>query len=138
MPQPITSKLCTVAAIMDQFILEDNFAHVQETRILVDTIHRLSEQVTVLVEQIHLLQAANRTQADDLQDTLDQNERLIESVYRLETSILDCQQHNGREELYTIPPVMRRLSFGEAEELIDLTTSSDEEESEMDIHDVDL
>ncbi len=137
MPQPITSKLATVAALMDNFILEDNFAHVQEQAILVDTIHRLSEQVRVLCEQVSLLQRSTAAQADDLHDTLNQNERLIETVYRLETSILDCEGHPGREQLFSVPPAMRRLSFGEAQDLIDLTTSSDEE-VEMDIEDVEL
>jgi predicted DNA-binding ArsR family transcriptional regulator len=138
MPQPISSKLATVAQLMDHFILEDNYAHVHEQAILVDTIHRLSEQVRLLCEQVTTLQASNRAQADDLHDTLNQNERLIEAVYRLETSILDCEGHPGRELLFSVPPTaMRRLSFGEADEIIDLTTSSDEE-TEMDIHDVEL
>lgn len=141
MPQPITSKLALVASLMDSFVRADNKAlhEASDTmsaqyRALLDLTNRLQQQALLAERRISELEF-------DLRDTLDHNERLVETIYNLETSILNCENHAGRNIIFNVPPpVQRRLSFGAevdlfANEVIDLTSDS---ETETDIDDVEL
>lgn len=139
MSQPITSKLAIVASLMDTFVRQDNKALHTESQMM-------SAQYRALLQtcdrfQASLLAAQRRISEleYDLRDTLDRNERLVELVYNLETSILNCDDHAGRDIIFQVPPPVARTLFGEeldlfANETIDLT-SSDEED---DIDDVEL
>lgn len=139
MPQPITSKLAIVAQLMDSFVRQDNKAlHTEadmmaaQYRALLTTCDRFQQALLGAQRRISELEY-------DLRDTLDRNERLVELVYNLETSILNCDDHPGRDIIFQVPPPVARTLFGDAldlfaNETIDLT-SSDEE---TDIDDVEL
>lgn len=146
MSQPITSKLAIVASLMDSFVRQDNKAlHTEadmmaaQYRALLQTTDRFQASLLAAQRRISELEY-------DLRDTLDRNERLVELVYNLETSILNCDDHPGRDIIFQVPPPAVRMGrhvartlFGDdldlfANETIDLT-SSDEE---TDIDDVEL
>lgn len=136
MAQPITSKLAIVASLMDKWVRDDNKAlHVRadvmaaQYRALLELTDRLQRQALAAERRISELEF-------DLRDAMDHNERLVELVYNLETSILNCDNHQDRDVIFTVPPpVVRRLSFGSeldlfANEVIDLTSDDEATEPE--------
>lgn len=137
MSQPITSKLAIVASLMDTWVRADNKAlHVRadimaaQYRALLDLTDRLQRQKLAAERRISELEF-------DLRDAMDHNERLVELVYNLESSILNCDVHQDRDVIFQVPPpVVRRLSFGDdeldlfANEVIDLTSDDEVTEPE--------
>lgn len=136
MAQPITSKLAIVASLMDKWVRDDNKAlHVRadvmaaQYRALLELTDRLQRQALAAERRVSELEY-------DLRDAIDHNERLVELVYNLETSILNCDNHQDRDVIFQVPPpVVRRLSFGDeldlfANEVIDLTSDDEATEPE--------
>lgn len=141
MSQPITSKLAIVASLMDKWVRNENKAlHTQsdvmaaQYRALLDLTDRLQRQKLAAERRISELEF-------DLRDSLDHNERLVELVYNLESSILNCDNHQDRDVIFQVPPpVVRRLSFGSeldlfANEVIEI---SSDEETEVEPEDAEL
>lgn len=133
MAQPITSKLATVASLMDDFTRLENNAlldnAIQQGRQLAQLLDERSILITNLNNAISRINELEQ----DLRATFDHNERLVEQIYTLEVSILDCPTHAHRfaspEEqavFFGLPPTARRLDF----EVVDLTTDEELTDSE--------
>jgi len=125
MAQPITSKLAVVAECMDDFLRLENEALLNSVLEQARVVRALEEERTLLIRNVNVAVSRINALEADLESSLDHNERLVEQVYNLETSILECDHHPGREILFTIPPpVARRLQF----EHVDLTTDEELED----------
>lgn len=128
MSQPITSKLATVASLMDDFTRLENNALLDNAIQQGQQIQHLLDERSVLLTNLNHAIARINELEQDLRATFDHNERLVEQIYTLEVSILECPTHAHRfatpEEqvaFFGLPPTARRLDF----EVVDLTTDDE-------------
>ena len=140
MPQPITSKLAVVAGLMDTFVRSENQAYQQNADVMAAQYRALLEMTHRLQERMNLAERRVAELEFDLRDALDHNERLIGTVYNLENSILECDNHPGRDIIFSIPPpVARRLDFDlMAHEVIEISSDSDDDSQMTEEDEVEL
>lgn len=123
------NNLATVAEIMNQhFIAQENAALVQQHLIEASLYRDLLNQFNRVQQRVYAQERRISELEFDLRDTLDHNERLVQLCYNLETSILECPNHPGRDLIFNVPPPV--MTQAEYQEVIDLTT--EEELSEPD------
>lgn len=123
------NNLATVAEIMNQhFIAQENAALVQQHLIEASLYRDLLDQFNRVQQRVYAQERRIAELEFDLRDTLDHNERLVHLCYNLETSILECPNHPGRDLIFNVPPPV--MTQAEYQEVIDLTT--EEELSEPD------
>lgn len=111
MPPPITSKLATVATLMDDYTRIENDAYVslltdkeRQLRELVRNLESAWTRVSRLLGRVAALEEA-------LDQSVSDNNSLVEQVYRLENIILEDGSIPAREEAFPSQLVARRLSF---------------------------
>lgn len=128
MAQPITSKLATVAELMDDFTRLENNALLNNAIEQGRQLGQLLDERSTLIANLNNALARINELEQDLRTAFDHNERLVEQIYTLEVSILECPTHAARfatpEEqaaFFGLPPTARRLDF----EMIDLTTDEE-------------
>jgi len=133
MTQPITSKLAVIAQCMDEYTRLENNAHLANAISQARQIDRLLEERSNLITNINNALSRINDLEEDLRATFDHNERLMEQIYNLEVSILDCPTHRfrfatptERDVFFNPEPVLRAAEF----EVVDLTTDSEVSESE--------
>lgn len=118
------NNLAIVAEMVNHhFIAEENVALTQQNQIQSALYRDLLEQFNRVQQRVYAQERRIAELEFDLRDTLDHNERLVQLCYNLETSILECPDHPGRDIIFNVPPpVMREIDF---QEVYDLTSDSD-------------
>lgn len=118
------NNLAIVAEMVNQhYIAEENVALTQRTEIQSALYRDLLEQFNRVQQRVYAQERRISELEFDLRDTLDHNERLVQLCYNLETSILECPDHPGRDLIFNVPPpIMSQAAF---QEVIDLTSDSD-------------
>lgn len=115
----ISSKLYTVATLMNDFtVLENRAWHLQHN----EDILRAQNLNSICADQANTIRRMQSRIIDleaDLRATLDRNEQLVEAVYQLEISILECRHHAR-------PPVSPVDTAHEPMEVIDLVSTDEE------------
>lgn len=111
MTQPITSKLATVAKLMDTYTRIENDAYIslltEKERQLAELLVNLDSawtRVSRLLGRVAALEEA-------LDQSVSDNNSLVEQVYRLENVILEDGSIEAREMAFPSQLVARRLSF---------------------------
>lgn len=124
-----SNNLAIVAEIMNQhYISQENRALTEQNSIQAALYRDLLQQFDRVQQRLYVQERRIAELEFDLRDSLDHNERLVQLCYNLETSILECPDHPGRDLIFTVPPpVMREMDF---QEVIDLTTSDSDSDSE--------
>ena len=130
MTQPITSKLAIVANIMDEYTRLENNAHLANAVEQGRQISYLTEERSAILFNLNRALARINELEQDLRMAFDHNERLVEQVYTLEVSILDCPSHDFRfasdqEREQWVAAFAPIAAYAPNHEMIDLT--SDEE-----------